>query len=551
MSNDKRELSYTHQDMQISSPLTNLNNKKNENYISVLSYTKPNFDKLIHCSERNGIDVNVIIKNKEVIKTKSAKIIIERISINLYYIFIEMMNETFKYCSEINDKNYQNIKDENKLLVEFQDFTDYFLKLIQNCKNNNNKINILSCILEDDDNNNGSSELTRFIVEEKTEFRKSNLLVLKMKKVNPLFNGRFSDKSILLEDYKEKYNNLLKNYKELKSKYDYLKNNKNQNSSNFEEEKNKLIKYYENKLAQEKDILSAQIQLDNKNFILENKIKELENKVQILTNELNTIRTENETLHKQINELNQKKRNLSSNYDDLKSENESSQRKINEKTKKIEELNKKIENLNLQLEKKDDEIKNLEIKNSKLSSLISYAKTESNSANNIKQKYENDLKYSNSKVDKLIEYLKEKDLLISEKEDSINNYKSIIIQKDIEYESKVDEIKKLKKELELYKKINEEKDKSIKDSKKMISYLSTFRDKSNMKKEKSNYNVTDFKGDINSNIYRHNDNSCLKAGDLLRYKGYIGYNYEENPGLQQKKYGKPMTPKYSHNKYRK
>ena len=72
-----------------------------------------------------------------------------------------------------------------------------------------------------------------------------------------------------------------------------------------------------------------------------------------------------------------------------------------------------------------------------------------------------------------------------------------------------------------------------------------------MKKEKSNYNVTDFKGDINSNIYRNNDNSCLKAGDLLRYKGYIGYNYEENPGLPQKKYGKPMTPKYSHNKYRK
>jgi hypothetical protein len=272
MSNDLKQLSYTHQNIQVSSQLTNLNNKKSENYKSTLSYRKANFDKLLNYSERNGINIDVIIKNKEVIKTKSVMMIIERISLNLY-IFIEMMNETFKYCSEINDKNYQNIKDENKLLVEFQDFTDYFLKLIQNCKNNNNKINILSCILEDDDNNNGSSELTRFIVEEKTEFRKSNLLVLKMKKVNPLFNGRFSDKSILLEDYKEKYNNLLKNYKELKSKYDYLQNNKNQNSSNFEEEKNKLIKYYENKLAQEKDILSAQIQLDNKNFILENKIK--------------------------------------------------------------------------------------------------------------------------------------------------------------------------------------------------------------------------------------------------------------------------------------
>jgi hypothetical protein len=82
------------------------------------------------------------------------------------------MNENFKYCSEINEKNYQNIKSENNLLVKFQDFTDYFLTIIQKCKNINYKINNFSCILEDDDNNNGGSEMVKFIVEEKTEYRK-------------------------------------------------------------------------------------------------------------------------------------------------------------------------------------------------------------------------------------------------------------------------------------------------------------------------------------------------------------------------------------------
>ena len=134
MSNDLKELSYTHQNMQVPSQLTNLNNKKSENYKSTIS-RKTNFDKLVNYSERNRINIDVIIKNKEVIKTKSVKIVIERISLNLY-IFIEMTNETFKYCSEINEKNYQKIKSENNLLVEFQDFTDYFLKLIKNCKNN-------------------------------------------------------------------------------------------------------------------------------------------------------------------------------------------------------------------------------------------------------------------------------------------------------------------------------------------------------------------------------------------------------------------------------
>jgi len=544
MSIDSRKFSYTHQDIQPSSQLTALNNKKSGNYKSTLSYRKTNFDKLIDFSERNGIDIDVIIKNKEVIKTKSVKIIIEIISLNQYYIFIEMMNETFKYYSEINENNYQNIKKENNLLVEFQKFTDYFFELIKNCKNN--KKNNLSCILEDCDNNNGGSELVRFIIEEKTNYRKSNLLVLRMKKVNPLFNGRFSNKSILLEDYKEKYNNLLKNYNELKSKYNYLQNNKNLNSNNFEEEKNKLINYYENKLAQEKEILNTKMQLDNNNFILENKKIELENKIQILTNELNSIRTENETLYKKINELSQKNRNLSSNYDDLKSENESSLRKINEKNEKLEKLNKKIENLNLELEKKDDKIKDLEINNSKLNNLISCAKTESNSAINIKQKCESDLKNSNSKIDKLNKYLKEKDSLISEKEDLINNYKSIINKKNFEYESIVNENNKLKKEIELYKQKIEEKDKCIKESKKMISYLRNLSDKNNMKKEKSNY--IDFKEDI-TNIYGYNNNNYLNNGDLLKYKGYIGNNNGENPGTSHRNYYKPLTPKFRYIKY--
>jgi len=506
MSNDSRKLSYTHQDIQPPSKLTNLNDKEREKYKSIISYGNTYFDKLINYSERNGIDIDVIIKNKGVIETKSIKVIIERISLNQYYIFIEMMNETFKYCSEINEKNYLNIKKENNLLVEFHDFIDYFLELIKNCKNY--KKNNLSCILEDFDNNNGGCELVRFIVEEKTKYKTSNHLVLRMKKVNPLFNGAFSNKSLLLEDYKEKYNNLLKNYNELKSKYIFLQNNKNQNSNSYEEEKSKLINYYENKLAQQKDILNAKIQLDSNNFILENKKIELESKIQILTNELNNIRTENEDLYKQINDLNQKNRNLSSNYDDLKSENESRLRKINEKNENLEKLNKKIENLNLELEKKDDKIKNLEIKNSKLNNLINCAKAELNSAINIKQKCESDLKNSNSNIDKLFKYLKEKDSLISEKEDSINNYKSIINKKNFEYESKVDENNKLKKEIELYKQKIEEKDKCIKESQKKISYLKNLRDK-------------------------------------------IGNNIGENPGISHRNYYKQMTTNNKYNKYEK
>mgnify|MGYP006989047453 FL=1 len=98
-----KENNYTVHDIQPSSQLTSVENKKNLK--KTISYLNPNPDKLINYSERNGIDIDVIIKNKEVIKTKPAKIIFERISLNLYYIFIEMMNETFKYSSEINEQN--------------------------------------------------------------------------------------------------------------------------------------------------------------------------------------------------------------------------------------------------------------------------------------------------------------------------------------------------------------------------------------------------------------------------------------------------------------
>ena len=71
-----------------------------------------------------------------------------------------------------------------------------------------------------------------------------------------------------------------------------------------------------------------------------------------------------------------------------------------------------------------------------------------------------------------------------------------------------------------------------------------------MKKEKSNYNISAFNGNIKNNNYRYNDNNYLNTGDLLDYQGYIRYNKEKNSG-SYKKFYKPMTPKYINNKNRK
>jgi chromosome segregation ATPase len=320
--------------------------------------------------KKDEIELSMTIKTSE--KTST----IELIKITIIQIFGETPvliikltnsnNPLFLYTLELSEIEYQQFKSEQNLLINFKNFPEFILKMLNICKNN--KENKYSCSLNisGGENNNSSSDQGFGIlsIEEITEYRKLNHLSLKLKMADEENLKR--QLKTFIKEYKDNYDSLLQNYDEISKKYEnYQKENENyrekyqklkiehkniiDNMLNekkkeineirenydletkkqfelLEIEKNNTIKKLENKLSQLeknlKDIMKSNSQLETTK-------KDLEDKISSSNSELNVYKSEINNLHQENSELNQKNIN-------------------NEK--KVVELNYRNENLLKQIE---------------------------------------------------------------------------------------------------------------------------------------------------------------------------------------------------------
>jgi len=180
--------------------------------------------KLVQTQNRNEIDLNISLKNcDDNINNEKVKIIIMKNPKNPSNMLIQIFPSYF-YNLEINKEQYEKIKQEQGLLINFEEFPDYINKLLDNCKNNQG--NKFTCIIERKKNEN------LFIIEEKTEYKMMSHIVLKIDKEYDMLPNHSLFNSVN-DDYKEKYDILLKENKELKDIIEKLENmiKKNKSSS--------------------------------------------------------------------------------------------------------------------------------------------------------------------------------------------------------------------------------------------------------------------------------------------------------------------------------
>ena len=265
----------------------------------------------------NEIELNVILKRSEL----KSSIKLMKISINQYIdkqskIIIQITNPLdplFLYILELSEIEYQEIKSKQSLLIDFQKFPQFILKMLSLCKNGRaeEKYFCILSISETGGNNLKIATPGILIIEEKTEFRKLNHL---MSKSHPAKNIILKKNlSNISKEYKEKYGSLLQKYNELYQNYNICQKKINELEDNFKNlglkmdnlknEKNKKI----NDLKKQISLLQNTIEdLNKKNLKLELDKKDFESKYSKINTELNMCKSEISNLRNENSKLNQK-----------------------------------------------------------------------------------------------------------------------------------------------------------------------------------------------------------------------------------------------------
>ena len=269
-------------------------------YHSPLSISKdeinPQLNPVISNREkRNEIELNILIKKTENNTT------LELMKINIIKLFekqsrliIQLTNPNdplFLYTLELSELEYQQLKAEQSLLVDFQNFPDFIIKMFYFCKND--KDDIYSCVFNigggPGDKNFSSNTSGTLCVEEKTQYRKLNHLILKLQAANDITLKKYL--SDVYKDYKEKYENLLQKFNDL-----------NQNFDNFQKNSAILKENYQKTEYEHKTAMDNLLNEKNKeiNLIKENNFKESKKQLESLENEKNKIIND---LEKKISQL--------------------------------------------------------------------------------------------------------------------------------------------------------------------------------------------------------------------------------------------------------
>jgi hypothetical protein len=197
-----QDFRYQEQPKEIFNNNNNINNQMANSmnlynqYHSPLSISKEELNSQIfpiisNKEKRTEIELNmVIIKSEKNNSIEPMKISIIRLLEKQPHLIIQVTNPNdplFLYSLDLSEIEYQQLKTEQSLLVDFQNFPDFITKMFYFCKND--KDDIYSCVLTLgglDENNFSSGGVGILTVEEKTQYRKLNHLILKLQAANDI-----------------------------------------------------------------------------------------------------------------------------------------------------------------------------------------------------------------------------------------------------------------------------------------------------------------------------------------------------------------------------
>lgn len=277
----------------------------------------------------------------------------------------------FLYQASITESDFHSIKQSQSLLIDFSQFSNKLIEMIDMCKdtsiNNNSNLNNISiikglsqfnCILEEKQ----SLGEAVFIIQETTQLAYISHLKLCFKK--PTDTNIKKHLSNLCIDFKHKYEETLQDNKSYKDKNQELNNkvyelndiikeeinNKKKELDLIEFNKNKEIIDKENKLIKENQNINNQF--NNKIKLIEDDYKE---KINNLNNELKLLNTKNSELNNNLN-------NINHTYKELLYSNERTLNDYNNNKLILEELKNENKNLLTLKYKNDKLVSELEVK---------------------------------------------------------------------------------------------------------------------------------------------------------------------------------------------
>ena len=529
-------------------------NKKISNISSSLS--SKGIENPLNNVNKYEIEIYATIKKSESNLTKELiKIIMYQYLNKKPRLIIQIINKNdflFLYTLELSELEYQQFKSEQNLLVNFENFPTFIFKMLNLYKND--RENKYSCILNisnaEGNNNNLLKALGTLTIEEKTEFRKLNHLMLKLQSANDdtlkIHLKNFT------KEYKDNYDTLLEKYNEIKKNYDIIQmennnlkdnyqklelkykacidkvNNEKFKEINFKEnnskeikkqleileiEKNKIITGLENKISKLENELIDKIK--NLNQLNENK-KELEKKKDQLNIELNVYKSEINNLQKENSELNQKNVNNEKNLIELNFKNQNLSKELEDKNKSLENSIKLNESLNKQKDSNEDIIKSLKANNNKLEIKITLSINEINKANDIIEKLQNEVKNQKTKINSMKNEINMKEQIISEKQVLLNEQNIILnnIRKDNENKNK--KIISLNNKINNYNNKLNENEKLIEENNQMILYLNRNINENinNPFRSRVNYSSTNLINNNLNNNYLGNQNEITYNANL-------------------------------------
>ena len=550
---------------QFHSSLSNSKDDMNSQFMPIVSNKE----------KRNEIELNMLIKKSE---SNSSFEIMKISLIKLFEkqsrLIIQVTNPNdplFLYSLELSELEYQQLKNEQSLLVDFQNFPDFIVQMIDCCKKDNN--DKFTCVFNtggQGENNFGSNNLGILSVEEKTQYRKLSHIVLKLKAANDTTLKKYL--SDLSKEYKDKYESLFQNYNDLNQKFDmfqkdyailkenmlkmenqhkaYTDNlinekNKEINSikeNNFKEtkrqlesmesEKNKIISDLENKISQLQgtlnDTTKNKTQLEEHKLKLEINQKDLEGKFAISSKELSVYKSQITTLRQENSDLNQKCLNSEKLLTEANFKNESLSQQLEEKNKSFENLKQLVDSLNTQRDSNEDTIKSLKASNNKLESKLQLSIKEINKANDIIQRLQNEIKNQKSKVKSTKNELSTQEQLINQKQMLLDEQSKTIKEIKRENEEKDQEIMGLKNQINNYTNKLNENEKLIEENKQMILYLNKNinENSNNPFRSRFNYTSVDVNNPMNNGSFGLGINTsnelCNNLKNLNNNNQYMG-----------------------------
>ena len=587
-----QDFRYQEQPKEIFNNNNNINNQMANSmnlynqYHSPLSISKDELNSQIfpvisNKEKRTEIELNmVIIKSEKNNSIEPMKISIIKLLEKQPHLIIQVTNPNdplFLYSLDLSEIEYQQLKTEQSLLVDFQNFPDFITKMFYFCKND--KDDIYSCVLtlggigENNFSSGGNGILT---VEEKTQYRKLNHLILKLQAANDLSLKKYlSDVS---KEYKEKFENLSLKYSDLNQNYemiqkenlnlkenlqkieyehktslDNLLNQKNKEinlikENNFKEnkkqlelmesDKNKTISDLENRISQLQGILDDatknKTQLEEHKLKLEINQKDLEGKFAISNTELNVYKTEITNLRQENADLNKKCLSYEKNLTEFNFKNESILKQLEEKNKSLENMKQLIDSLNKQRDSNEDTIKSLKASNNKLENKLQLSIKEINKGNDIIQRLQNDIKNQKSKLKSTKNELNTQEQLINQKQILLDEQNKTIKDLKRDNETKEQEIIGLKNQINNYNNKLNENEKLIEENKQMILYLNknlNENSKNPFKSRFNNYTSLDINNINNINPTQINNASFGLGNNNLNTMNIKSNNIDTNNNL--------------------